>query len=310
VLNDLISRFSRRFGRLLTASVIDRLSLAPLHTPEFDNAQLCPPDQLNAYGFSPIYRKFSLAAMISGVCLSPDDCRRTLRRRAGAGRPHRCRGARGVVRVAASRSQHRDVAGGSARLWSHQCSILALASSGPSASSVVRRARSRSLTIPRHPTTQHRRAPGRPEAGRKHAAPEREREVGEELSRTDRAQARRVRRALSPTPNRASGRALHPRRRRAAPTPATPDTRPGKTGRSIEPHPTRYGTEPEESTRGPAGPSRAAPRAKPSRHGRPRGTCDPPRVCTDPGCRWGFYGRGRRRQSASVEPPARNHPRT
>jgi hypothetical protein len=33
----------------LTTLVIDRLSLNPLHTTRFDSAQLCPPDQLNAY---------------------------------------------------------------------------------------------------------------------------------------------------------------------------------------------------------------------------------------------------------------------
>ena len=31
----------------LTPRVIDRLRLAPLHTPKFDRAELCPPDQLN-----------------------------------------------------------------------------------------------------------------------------------------------------------------------------------------------------------------------------------------------------------------------
>src|SRR5664280_2126230 len=36
----------------LTSSVIDRLSLGALHTPIFDEAELCPPDQLNAYRFS------------------------------------------------------------------------------------------------------------------------------------------------------------------------------------------------------------------------------------------------------------------
>lgn len=33
----------------LAASVIDRLSLNPLHTPRFDRPVLCPPDQLNGY---------------------------------------------------------------------------------------------------------------------------------------------------------------------------------------------------------------------------------------------------------------------
>src|SRR5450432_3573715 len=35
----------------LAAGVIDRLSLAPVHTPRFDEAELCPPDQLNAYPY-------------------------------------------------------------------------------------------------------------------------------------------------------------------------------------------------------------------------------------------------------------------
>ena len=33
----------------LTPRVVDRLRLSPLHTPKFDRAKLCPPDQLNAY---------------------------------------------------------------------------------------------------------------------------------------------------------------------------------------------------------------------------------------------------------------------
>src|SRR5215211_3916913 len=33
----------------LTARVVDRLRLTPIHTPRFDAAELCPPDQLNAY---------------------------------------------------------------------------------------------------------------------------------------------------------------------------------------------------------------------------------------------------------------------
>jgi hypothetical protein len=34
-----------------TARVIDRLRLSALHTTKFDAAELCPPDQLNAYAF-------------------------------------------------------------------------------------------------------------------------------------------------------------------------------------------------------------------------------------------------------------------
>jgi hypothetical protein len=36
----------------LTTSVKDRLRLSPLHSYRFDETQLCPPDQLNAYTFS------------------------------------------------------------------------------------------------------------------------------------------------------------------------------------------------------------------------------------------------------------------
>ena len=42
----------------IAALPIDRLGLAPLHTPRFDAARLCPPDQLNAYAKYLICRDF------------------------------------------------------------------------------------------------------------------------------------------------------------------------------------------------------------------------------------------------------------
>ena len=46
----------------LATRVIDRSRLIPLHTTTFDNANLCPPDQLNAYKNPPIWRAFLQAA--------------------------------------------------------------------------------------------------------------------------------------------------------------------------------------------------------------------------------------------------------
>ena len=49
----------------LTARAIDRLSLTPVHTPRFDDAQLCPPDQLNAYEKRSIGRHFRERAVVA-----------------------------------------------------------------------------------------------------------------------------------------------------------------------------------------------------------------------------------------------------
>jgi hypothetical protein len=45
----------------VTTPVIDRLGLAPLHTTRFDNPALCPPDRLNASGFSSFLESVRLA---------------------------------------------------------------------------------------------------------------------------------------------------------------------------------------------------------------------------------------------------------
>ncbi len=59
----------------LTPRVIDRLRLTPVHTPKFDKASLCPPDQLNAYLDRAMSRcswtvGVSCAFVSAGVCRS------------------------------------------------------------------------------------------------------------------------------------------------------------------------------------------------------------------------------------------------
>ena len=50
-LPDLAIHPQQHLDHHLATRVIDRLSLSPLHALKFDRAVLCPPDQLNAYGF-------------------------------------------------------------------------------------------------------------------------------------------------------------------------------------------------------------------------------------------------------------------
>src|ERR1035437_11099365 len=48
---DLAIHAQQHLNHGLTARVIDRFRLSPLHTPKFDSAELCPPNPLNAYDF-------------------------------------------------------------------------------------------------------------------------------------------------------------------------------------------------------------------------------------------------------------------
>ena len=52
----------QNFNYSLTPSVIDRLRLRALHATRFDEAELCPPTPLNAYGLSAFWGEIRMNA--------------------------------------------------------------------------------------------------------------------------------------------------------------------------------------------------------------------------------------------------------
>ena len=55
---DLLVQTQQHSDDHVSALLIDRLRVSPLHTTRFDNARLCPPTQLNAYQSPPVCRSF------------------------------------------------------------------------------------------------------------------------------------------------------------------------------------------------------------------------------------------------------------